>query len=408
MFETSLIQMIGLNDLWTQVLVLGLMCVILAGIHYVTPKFKVTRSLGPQVPTFFIALALSNLRIFPAPDYALYNNIYNVGLPVALALLLLSIDIRAMVKSLKPRVFVVMVCACFATFFGALVAGIVFRPDVLGVKTLASCAGAAIGGTENMLATAAALEIDHDLIGAITAINMLVYTVSCMILFGVAGSDAMLGRLNSWIKPLQDPKALAAEVHSHAKNKEYFPINTKTTLMMVASVMGCIAVSQFVAKFIKPIPLPGGGEITISWYLILTTVCLVVGTFTPVGKFELIEHAAMPLLFLSVMAIFLKADLLASLEMINLFPVVLTMYMLHKVFVIISAKILRVDALTSVTASMAAIGGGASAPMIPTVAGVPEMIPLSIIFATIGYAFANYLAWADGQILLKLLHGITV
>ncbi|PWM23289.1 MAG: hypothetical protein DBX44_05935, partial [Oscillospiraceae bacterium] len=50
----------------------------------------------------------------------------------------------------------------------------------------------------------------------------------------------------------------------------------------------------------------------------------------------------------------------------------------------------------------------ASAPMIPTVAGVPEMIPLSIIFATIGYAFANYLAWADGQILLKLLHGITV
>ena len=58
MFETSLIQMIGLNDLWTQVLVLGLMCVILAGIHYVTPKFKVTRSLGPQVPTRLIALAL--------------------------------------------------------------------------------------------------------------------------------------------------------------------------------------------------------------------------------------------------------------------------------------------------------------------------------------------------------------
>lgn len=398
--------MIGLGPVWTPILVLGLMCFILAGIHIFTPKYKFTRSLGPQVPTFFIALALSNLHIFPAPTYTLYSDVYNIVLPVALAMLLLSIDIRTLFKCLKPKIFLIMVCACFATFFAAIIAGLILRPDVDGVKTLASCAASAIGGTENLLATAAALGVKENLVGAITALNMLVYTISCMILFGTAGSEVLLNKLDKWIKPTQDPRAIAAEVH--ANKKEFYESTSINILVMGGVVMGCIAVSQLTAKFIKPISLPGGGLITISWYLFLTTVCLLIGTYTHIGKIKLLSQVAMPLLFLSVMAVFLRADLVASFAMIQYFPVILVMYMLHKVILIFCAKALRVDALTTVTASMAAIGGAASAPMIPTVAGVPELIPVSIIFATMGYAFANYLGWIDGEVLLKLLHGFTV
>lgn len=408
MFETSLIEMIGLNSRWTQVLTLGIMCFILVGIHKATPKYRITRAMGPQVPTFLIALTLSNLHILPAPNYVLYTNIYNIGLPVALAILLLSIDLKAITKCLKPRVFIIMICACFATFFSALIAGFIFRPDVETVKALASCAGAAIGGTENMLATASGLKMDENLIGGVTAINMLAYTVSCCILFGIAGSDAAQAKLNAWIKPLQDPKQIAAGVREINLNKEKIKVTPISLLIMSGAIFVCIGISQYIGSKIPPIPLPGGGVITISWYLVLTTVCLLVGAYTPVAKIEHMDTMGMPLLYLAVMAIFARTDLATAISSLGWFPVVLTMYLLHKVFIFASAKILRVDALTSVTASMAAIGGAASAPMIPTVAGVPELIPLAIIFATIGYAFANYLAWFDGQILLNILHGIGV
>jgi len=62
----------------------------------------------------------------------------------------------------------------------------------------------------------------------------------------------------------------------------------------------------------------------------------------------------------------------------------------HFLFIVLAARLLRVDVSMAAVASVAAVGGAASAPV---AAGFhrEELVPVSIMLALIGYALGNYL-----------------
>ena len=74
----------------------------------------------------------------------------------------------------------------------------------------------------------------------------------------------------------------------------------------------------------------------------------------------------------------------------------------HFVFIIVGAKLFRVDVSMAATASVAAVGGAASAPI---AAGYhrEELVPVSIMLALIGYGLGNYLGVATAQLCQLLL-----
>ena len=70
---------------------------------------------------------------------------------------------------------------------------------------------------------------------------------------------------------------------------------------------------------------------------------------------------------------------------------------IHLIFVLISAKALRMDVSMAAVSSVAAVGGAASAPV---AAGYhrEELVPISIMLALIGYAIGNYLGVATAYL----------
>ena len=63
---------------------------------------------------------------------------------------------------------------------------------------------------------------------------------------------------------------------------------------------------------------------------------------------------------------------------------------LHLVFVLLGARLFRVDVHLAAIASIAAIGGAASAPVVASYHR-KELVPVAIILALGGYALGNYL-----------------
>ena len=70
---------------------------------------------------------------------------------------------------------------------------------------------------------------------------------------------------------------------------------------------------------------------------------------------------------------------------------------LHGVFIMVAAKLLRVDIHSAAIASAANIGGAVSAPIVAA-HHRPAMVPASILMALVGYAGGNYLAVLTAQL----------
>ena len=76
--------------------------------------------------------------------------------------------------------------------------------------------------------------------------------------------------------------------------------------------------------------------------------------------------------------------------------------LVHFGFIILGAKLFRVDVSMAAVSSVAAVGGAASAPV---AAGFhrEDLVPVSIMLALIGYGLGNYLGVLTAQICHALL-----
>ena len=67
--------------------------------------------------------------------------------------------------------------------------------------------------------------------------------------------------------------------------------------------------------------------------------------------------------------------------------------LIHFGFIVVGARLLRLDVNMAVVASVAAVGGAASAP-VAAAYHREELVPVSIMLALIGYGLGNYLGVA--------------
>ncbi len=70
---------------------------------------------------------------------------------------------------------------------------------------------------------------------------------------------------------------------------------------------------------------------------------------------------------------------------------------IHFAFIVVGARLFRLDVSMAAVASVAGVGGAASAPV---AAGYhrEELVPVSIMLALIGYALGNYLGVATAYL----------
>ena len=410
MDKISLIERLGMSASVQTVAVLGIMFLmiyfVLTNIH----KIPVVRKIGAPIVLVFLGIVLTNCGILPDPSYPLYSTINNIGMPIALSMLLMSIDLRAMKRIMGAKPFLIMVLGAVATSVGGIIVGLIWgaigNPSIEQLKGVAMMVGAGIGGTENFIAVGQSLEATTDSLAGFSIPMVIGCQAVVAMNFVIAGNVAYQKKFNGFIKPSYNIVERINELGEDKTVKKPFDGNNS----MLAFALACITtgVAFWLGGIIPPIPLPGGGILTIPSLLILTTICLLIGTFTSLGKIDKMQDLGGAALYLVVFALFMTMDMSTFVDNIVMIVPFFLLCLFHWIIIILLAKIFKVDIVTTIIASTANVGGNVSAPICASLTGYKELLPVAVMMAAVGTALGNYGGFFVGQVLLKAIFGVTI
>jgi len=349
--------------------------------------WKVFQIFPPLVFIYMVPAIFSNTGIIPLQS-PVYDWMRQFLLPMFLVLLLLEIDVRAAIR-LMGRGVLVMLAGTAGVVLGAPIAYAIVRgslsPDAW--KGFGALAGSWIGGTGNMAAVAEGLNTPGEIFGLAVIADHAVYLVWLPLLLAsrslapwfhrfTGASEADVERLHEAAESLTTEKA---------------ELEMRHLLYLVAIAAGCTALASGIADILPPVP----PVLSASTYKILIATSLgILLSFTPVRTIPGSHTLAMALvyLFVAMMGARASVEALAGQGL----PFVAGAYiwiLIHGIFLVAAAKLLRVDVHTAAIASAANIGGAASAPIVAAHHN-EKLVPISILMALVGYAVGNYAAFA--------------
>lgn len=291
-------------------------------------------------------------------------------------LMLLDADLRQ-IKQLGGRVLLAFFIAAISIGVAFVLAFTVFQHYLPADawKTLAALSGSWMGGTGNMVAIQLALDVPDTSMGYTLLIDSIDYALWVMFLLALVPHAK---RFNKWVKADSELlKQIGANINIE---KEQKPVDAGNLLILLASALLVSALAQSTALW-----LPTSAYFTTTaWTVLLVTLAGVIGALTPLGKMAGASQLSMLMLYLIIALIASRANL-AELTQAPIYILLGLMILLfHGVIMLIMAKWLKLDLFTCGVASLANIGGVASAPILAA-SYSKSLIPVGVLMAMIGY-----------------------
>lgn len=349
--------------------------------------WKLFNFFPPLIFIYIMPAVFSNIGIIPGKSAA-YDWMGANLLPVFLALLLLDVDVRSTIKVMGKGVFVMLV-GTLGVIVGAPIGYAIFKgwlgPEAW--KGYGALAGSWIGGTGNMAAVSEGLGTSGTYFGLAVIADNVVYLVWLPILLQSKNLAGLFHRFTGVSQERLDRMKAAANDLIVDKGKPAM----RHILYLITIGLGVAFFSDAISKLIPEIP----PILTTGTYkiLLVTTIGLML-SFTPLRRIPGSHELAMALVYLFVARMGAKAVVsgLAG----QAIPFVAGAYVwifIHGLFILLAARIFRVDVHTAAIASAANIGGAASAPIVAAFHD-ERLVPVSVLMALIGYAVGNYGAFA--------------
>lgn len=367
--------------------------VFITGILVCLPKIFKNNKIASKIldfapPIVLIYLTLMVLCSFGAWDLnttkATYSALKNPLLYAMLFIMLLRCDLKKIIK-LGPKMLIGFFAATLSIAIGFILSYGIFNKLLntpQGWKVLGALCGSWMGGAGNMLAIQNALNIDEGLMAYALVIDSICATLYIMFLLWIIGFSK---KFNKWTKANTktiDSVGLALETEAKANTK---PLTWQNIAILMGSGLIVSAVSQYAGNFLNSLmPLFDSS----TWTVLVVTALGIIFALTPFGKIKGTEEVSNVLLYVVIALIASRADL----SSIGNAPIWLltgfTILIIHIVLMIIFAKIFKLDIFTCAVASLANIGGTASAPVL---AGSysSALVPVGIIMALLGYVIGT-------------------
>lgn len=375
-----------------------------SGMLWLTPKITFMRKMGPYVWVIITAILLTNLGILPQKS-PVYSEIFKYGVPLAIVLFLLEVDLKKVVKVITWRLMALWSITSLGSFLGGLLACLFFAEDPNMVKAIAGKAAAWIGGMPNFVAVSVSIfEIDPSYYASAAAVGVVPYLVWIAILFSLAGSKYEQWINEKWIKPTH-----SAADHAESlglKEEAERPMNHRhiLTLLFIAFAVFVLAkgIDQWTNGLSFHVPLGVGTDITIPWMLTLTTIAILVAWIFKTNRLPGSLHLSLTILYISLASYLAKSDIVSASQLApTILPPFFLIIIIHVLAVIFGARLLKVDFATAAIVSVSNVGGSVTSPLIAVAYRLPAMIPMAVILASMGGIVANYLGWIIGSIFLE-------
>ncbi len=346
-------------------------------------NFKFFKFIPAVVLIYAISMMLASFGLFE------YNkeidHIYKLTkinlLPAMLFLMLLQVDFRHFFK-LGKKLILAYLLAVSSLAFGFIIISLVFDFNKDMASAFGALAGSWMGGTANMIAVGSALEVSDEAFGYALIVDSFNYTLwVAMLLFFVPfakifnsfsnakSSDVVLGEIgcacNMGAKRYWLLIVLALIVSFLAQTlSEYIGIiNKTTTIVILATIFGVLA------SFTKLKELNGSNEVANS---MLYMMIALIGSRAVFDSF-------------SGVGIYVLAGFL--------------ILIIHALFMIIGAKIFKLDLFSISVASLSNIGGVASAPILAATYN-KSLVSIGVLMAIMGYIIGTFGGLVIGHILL--------
>ncbi len=362
--------------------------------------WRLFKYLIPLIWTYAIPLVLRNVGVLPGSSPA-YDSLRQIGLPMIIVLLLLSVDVQAALRVMGRGVGV-MLLGTAGIVLGAPIGYWVVHSHLSpeAWRGFGALAGSWIGGTGNLAAAAAALETPPDQFGLAVLADSAIYIVWLPLLLM---SKNFAARFNRWTG-VDEGRLARMDAAAAAEVKEEVPASFYNFLVLFALSLGCTWAAIALAPHLPLVSL--GGEVVIStatWVVLLVTTMGILLSLTAAKNIPSSHNLAMAVLYVFVARMGASASLEGLAEAPWFLLGAAIWIVVHGMFCLAGAYFLKVDVHSAAIASAANVGGAASAPVVAA-HHRETLVPASILMALLGYAMGNYLAIITGH-LCRLVAG---
>lgn len=342
--------------------------------------------LPPLIFVYLLPAVFSNTGLIPSSSPT-YDWMGQTLLPMFLVLLMLDVDLKATVR-IMGKGMLVMLAGTLGVVVGAPIAFFVVK-GYLGPeawKAFGVLAGSWIGGTGNMNAVAEGLGTSGTDFGLAAIADNAVYLIWLPILLQSKNLAGWFHRFTGASEERLEKIKAAADDLVIEKGK----IEMRHILYLIAIGFGVTWIATILAEFIPPVP----PILTASTYRILIVTIIGLSlSFTKARQIPGSHQIAMALVYLFVARMGARAVIEGLADQVVPFVGGAFLWIfIHGAFIILAARIFKVDVHTAAIASAANIGGAASAPVVAAFHD-QRLVPVSILMALVGYAIGTQAAF---------------
>jgi len=348
-------------------------------------SLRVFKLIPAVVFVYASSMLLASLGLFDsnAEISSIYKQSKTNLLPAMLFLMLLQVDLRHFLK-LGKSLLIAYVLAILSIAFGFIAVALLFNFSSSMSGAFGALAGSWLGGTANMIAVGSALDVSEDAFAYALVVDSVNYTLWVMLLlflvpfsqyfnkftsssenFAYLGDIACscnLGTKRYWLLILL---ALSVSFLTQCLAIKFQIINSTTTMVILASLFGILG------SFTRLKDLNGASELSTSMlYLLIALIGshAVIESFSGLGLYVLAGGCIL---------------------------------LIHASIMILGAKLFKLDLFSIAVASLANIGGVASAPILAA-AYNKSLVSVGVLMAIMGYIIGTFGGLLVGNILIGM------
>ncbi len=377
--------------------------VLLAAEKYT--KWKVFHVVPPLVWIYVLNMVFCTVGLYDSEGCsAAYSALKNNLLYAMIFVMLLRCDIRKLAK-LGGRMVAIFMGGALSILIGFIIAFAIFKNPLGGGETvwgaMAALCASWIGGSANMAAMEAAFEIDPGAYGCALAVDTVYYSVwIALLLIGVRYAD-------KWNKTMKADTSKLQQVADAANNevaKEKKRATAGDWIFLIGLSLMVSVLSQKVGVAFNSglasvgLSMFDKGTLTTVFVTVLGLIC----ALTPLGKLPAVEELSNVYLY-AVVSLLASTATLVDLVSAPLWIVAgLVVLIIHFVVMFLLSKVFHWDCCMVSTASLANIGGSASAPIVAS-AYNPSYAGIGVLMGVLGAAVGNFCGLICGYIMQLMI-----
>ncbi|MBQ4489979.1 MAG: DUF819 domain-containing protein [Pyramidobacter sp.] len=367
------------------------MAALLVGAQKVT-KAKFFEYVPPVVLLYLAAMLGCTFKLWdPAATKGAYSALRNPILYAMIFVMLLRCDIRQILK-LGPKMLLGFFTASITIAIG-FVATYALMHNLLGEgawRGLGALCGSWMGGSGNLVAVADALQATEAQLAGASIVDNIDYSIWVMFLLWAIG---LAPAFNKWMKA--DTKILD-EVSSRL-DAEFAEAKKKTIdfpslifLLGLSLILSALC-TEWGTALRKASPKALQVFDVATFRIVLISVLGLILAMTPIGKIAGSTELSNIMLYMVIGLIASRASFMELLEGGMAWWIVAGFLILgiHGVLMLIFAKLFKLDMFTCGVASLANIGGTASAPILAA-SYSGSLVSVGVLMALMGYVIGTF------------------